>query len=101
MSRLAFRPAVLLLPLALLSACERTKSATPLSPSLAGPLPGVDIQAPKPIEPAMAAQIAIDQQPIQLTVENATTTGVRPLSYILEMSADASFGSQVFSQTGI
>ena len=61
----------------------------------------MDIQAPKPVEPAMAAQIAIDQQPIQLTVENATTTGVRPLSYILEMSADASFGSQVFSQTGI
>jgi len=101
MNRRALRPVVFLLPLVLLSGCERTKSDTPLSPSLAGPLPGVDIQPPKPIEPAMSAQIAIDQQPIQLTVENATTTGVRPLSYILEMSSDASFGSQVFSQTGI
>ena len=39
-----------LLPL-LAAACETSKSANPLSPSVAGPIPGVEITAPKPLSP--------------------------------------------------
>ena len=46
---------VVLLSLALAaSACETSKSANPLSPSVAGPIPGVEISAPKPLEPGDA-----------------------------------------------
>jgi hypothetical protein len=101
MHHMSRRFAVMCLPFLLAGGCERIKSASPLSPSLAGPLPGVTIQAPAPVEPSMAAQIAIDQQPILLTVANATTNSVRPLTYIFEVSTDASFLIKVFSQTGV
>ena len=42
-------PAVLLLSLL---ACEAQKSSSPLSPSVAGPIPGVEITQPKLLEPA-------------------------------------------------
>ena len=34
-----------------LGACEAAKSANPTAPSVAGPIPGVSITAPKPLEP--------------------------------------------------
>ena len=42
-------PAILLLSLL---ACEAEKSSSPLSPSVAGPIPGVSITPPKLLEPA-------------------------------------------------
>jgi hypothetical protein len=51
--------------------------------------------------PSANTQISISDQPITLTVKNATTSGVRPLSYEFQVSTDASFGSQVFAKTGI
>ena len=35
-----------------LAACEAQKSENPLSPSVAGPIPGVEITAPQMLEPA-------------------------------------------------
>jgi hypothetical protein len=35
--------------LPLLAACQTSKSANPLSPSVAGPIPGVEISAPIPV----------------------------------------------------
>ena len=101
MNRAGFRLLLLCLPVALLAGCERTKSANPLSPSLAGPIAGVGISAPKPLAPASAAQIAVEQQPMTLAVENASTNGVRPLSYIFEISTEATFASKLFSQSGV
>jgi uncharacterized phage protein (TIGR02218 family) len=37
--------------------CEQAKSANPLSPSIAGPIPGVNISAPSLLEPAQNASI--------------------------------------------
>jgi hypothetical protein len=85
----------------LLAACESKKSSNPLSPSIAGPIAGVLIQAPKPVAPAASSQIATDQQPLTLTVENATTNGVRPLSYLFEVGSDAGFETKVFSKAGV
>src|ERR1041384_825697 len=101
MSRAASRLLLLLLPFATSAGCEQAKSSNPLSPSIAGPIAGVSVEAPKPVAPAPAAQIAVDQQPITLTVDNASTTGVRPLSYIFEIASDAVFTNKLFTQTGV
>src|SRR3954468_13377656 len=67
---------VSLLSLASLAAvgCEASKSSNPLSPSVAGPIAGVSIAAPQPVSPSSNTEIAIGDQPVTLTVKNATTT---------------------------
>lgn len=84
-----------------LGACEVTKSETPLSPTLAGPIPGVEISAPKPLEPAAGAVIPGDRQPITLLLENSYSTGPRPLSYLFEIATDAGFSNKVFTREGV
>jgi hypothetical protein len=91
----------LVLPALLLSACERVKSATPLSPSIAGPIAGVEISQPSVVAPSDGTRIASTQQPISLVVGNATSNGVRPLTYMFEIASDANFASKVFTQTGV
>jgi len=61
----------------------------------------VVISAPIPVQPAAGSRIPADQQPITLVVINATTSGVRPLSYVLEMAADADFSGEVMTRDGI
>jgi hypothetical protein len=65
----------------LVAACESNKSANPLSPSVAGPIPGVEITAPKPLEPTADAEVLDNKQPITLVIENAGSNGQRPLNY--------------------
>src|SRR5712692_2563534 len=92
---------LLLSPLFLVAVgCQASKSADPLSPSVAGPIAGVNITAPRPIEPN-GTRVASDKQPLTLVAENTSTTGQRPLSYVFEVAADAGFTSQVFSRDGI
>ena len=96
---------VIVLPslcLALLAAvgCESMKSANPLSPTVAGPIAGVNITAPMPVEPK-GTKVAVDKQPVTLTVENSTSSGQRPLSYVFELATDADFTNKVLSRTGI
>lgn len=85
----------------LLTACEASKSATPLSPSIAGPIAGVQISEPVVVSPADGSKIASDTQPVTFTVTNASSNGVRPLTYALEIAVDSGFANKVFSQTGI
>jgi hypothetical protein len=82
------------------AACTASKSSNPLSPEVAGPIPGVAISAPKTLEPA-GAKIPVDQQPVTLLAENAGTNGVRPLSYVFEVATDTGFNAIVFSRDGI
>lgn len=84
-----------------LAACAAQKSANPLSPSVAGPIPGVAISAPTPQSPSAGSQIAVDDQPITLKVQNATTTGVRPLSYTFQVASDSDFKQVLFAKTGV
>ena len=95
-----------LLPLLILGAglgapCEASKSSNPLSPSVAGPIAGVNITAPQPVSPASNSEIAITDQPVTLTVRNASTNGVRPLSYIFEVASDAQFVQKVYSKASV
>ncbi len=82
----------------LIGACEARKSSNPLSPTVAGPIPGVNITAPKILEPGNGARIPVDKQPITLLIENASTNGVRPLWYDFEVSANAEFTDTVMTR---
>src|SRR5690242_18128355 len=93
--------AISVLVLLVSNGCERAKSSNPLSPSIAGPIAGVEIAAPKAMTPQSASQIAVDQQPITLTIENASSSGVRPLSYLFEVATDAAFANKVYVQNGV
>jgi hypothetical protein len=80
--------------------CEAAKSANPLSPEVAGPIPGVNITSPTPVEPK-GAKVPVDRQPVTLVVDNAVTNGQRPLRYMFEVATDADFANTVWSRTGI
>jgi hypothetical protein len=87
----------LLLSSALLGACVQSeKSANALAPTVAGPIPGVGISNPEPLEPTEGARIAVESQPLTLVFSNAASNGVRPLSYTFELAADAGFTNLLF-----
>ncbi|MGE3277242.1 MAG: hypothetical protein AB7O67_19175 [Vicinamibacterales bacterium] len=80
------------------TACERAKSANPLSPDVAGPIPGVSITAPKALEPSGGTQLTSQGAAnVTLVIENAGTNGERPLWLQLDLAKDAAF-SQLLHQ---
>jgi hypothetical protein len=101
MTRRSFRALVPLAALAALVACEHAKSSNPLSPTIAGPLPGIEITQPKLLEPGQGVKFKDTQQPLTLLVENASSNGVRPLLYAFQIAVDAGFGNIVFARYDI
>ena len=91
----------LLALLAVTAACESTKSANPLSPSVAGPIPGVEISAPKPLEPGVNWEVSTEKQPLKLLIENPGTNGQRPVSIDVEIASDSGFATKVFTRAGL
>jgi hypothetical protein len=98
-NRVAAWPVVLLAAIA--AGCGVEKSENPLSPSIAGPIAGVEISAPRASEPAPGAKIRASQQPVRLMVENANSNGVRPLSYTFEVASDSAFQNKVFGRSNV
>jgi len=86
---------------AALTGCEASKSSNPTAPTVAGPIPGVNISAPGLIEPLQGFKFKENEQPIRLVIQNSTSSGVRPLSYTFEVAADSGFGSKVFSRSSV
>jgi len=80
-------------------ACGFERSSDPLSPSVAGPVPGVAITAPKAMQPPNGARISADK-PLIFTVTAASSSGVRPISYYLEIATDVEFKNIVFAKGG-
>ena len=74
--------------------CESNKSRNPLSPSVAGPIAGVTITAPKPLEPLNGQTITAGGT-VTLLIENAATTGERPIWLQVEIATDAAFQAKV------
>ena len=72
-------------------ACEQVKSANPTSPDVAGPIPGVAISAPRPLEPGQGAQVVKNGEPLTLTAENASSSGQRTLYMQFELASDVNF----------
>jgi hypothetical protein len=95
------RLALILAATLTVTACESTKSANPLSPTVAGPIPGVNITQPKLLEPGSGWEVNADKQPLTLLIENASSNGVRPLSYLFEVATDPNFRSKVLSKGGV
>lgn len=81
--------------------CEASKSANPLSPSVAGPIPGVQITAPKLLEPGQGWEIRSENAPLKLVIENASSNGERPLTYVIEVATDNTFASKVFGRENV
>jgi hypothetical protein len=76
-----------------LAGCTK-KSENPLSPSVAGPIAGVSITAPKLLEPehqqTMRAGTAVT-----LLFESATSNGERPIRQELQVALDPDFAQRV------
>jgi hypothetical protein len=68
---------------------------------VAGPIKGVDITAPRLLEPSIGSKFKDSAQPIKLTIENASTSGVRPLAYTFEVATDSAFTSKVFGRGSV
>ncbi len=77
----------------LVTACDATKSSTPLSPQIAGPMAGVVIVAPAALQPANGAQVPDATQPITLMLKNASTNGPRPFQMRVQLAADGAFNT--------
>lgn len=94
---------VLVLPVLLsaLAGCESVKSANPTSPSVAGPIAGVNITTPHPVAPPQGVTIAATEQPITLTVNNAATNGQRAVTYVFEVASDSGFEGKVVTRDGV
>lgn len=87
--------------LLMLVGCQVKKSETPLSPTVAGPIAGVEITAPRVLEPGNGTRLKASQQPITLMVENSSTNGVRPISYTFEVASDGSFAAMSYARSGV
>ena len=101
MTRLCMRVCIWGAAALLFGGCQVEKSSNPLSPAIAGPLEGVVISTPQPLEPGQDWELRTRDQPVQLLIQNAATNGERPLKYSLDIAADANFTNIVFARTGI
>lgn len=81
--------------------CEQTKSSSPLSPLIAGPLAGVTITLPKSLEPAAGWKVEDRQQPLTLLIENPSSNSPRPFTLRLQVATDTAFASIVHSVAGL
>ena len=90
-SNYPFRGLSALVAVVCLVGCESAKSANPTAPSVAGPIPGVNISAPRPLEPIVGSTLVFDGNPPTLLIENAGTSGARSIWLQLEMSTDTNF----------
>ncbi|HWJ57491.1 MAG TPA: hypothetical protein VNR90_14730 [Vicinamibacterales bacterium] len=76
------------------------KSENPLSPTVAGPIAGVSITAPKLLEP-QNQQTLTPGTTVTLLFESATTTGERPITQELDVALDPEFAQRVHSASNL
>jgi len=97
--------------LALLVTTTACTKASPARPSDAGAscgtaaatdaVTGVTLTSPTPVSPTVNQQFKFADQPLTLTVKNAVSTGITPLTYTFEVATDAAFASKVYSKDGV
>jgi hypothetical protein len=83
-----------------LAGCDATKSSTPLSPNVAGPIAGVSLTVPSPVAPTNGAEVT-NGQPVRLTFNNAVSNGERPFWYVVELASDAQFQTKLFANSKV
>src|SRR4051812_11408612 len=79
-----------------LAGCEAAKSSNPTAPSVAGPIPGVNITAPRALEPYAGSSITYTGEPMTLLIENAGSSGSRSIWLQLEVGIDAKLQQIVY-----
>jgi hypothetical protein len=82
-----------------LAGCTK-KSSNPLSPSVAGPIAGVSITAPKLLEPEHQATVTAGTA-VRLLFESATTNGERPIRQQVEVALDPEFAQRVHTADNV
>lgn len=81
--------------------CGAEKSRNPLSPSIAGPIDGVNLSSPTLETPANGTLLTEDVQPIILSFTNASSNGERVIYYELTIAKDPEFYVLVYSVADI
>ena len=84
-----------------LAGCETSKTANPLSPLIAGPIEGVDITLPRPLEPGTGWKVDYKNQPITLLIENPSSNSPRPFTMRVQLASDAAFVNILFASSGL
>jgi hypothetical protein len=92
-----FRGLSALLAITCLVGCEAAKSSNPTAPSVAGPIPGVNITAPTLLEPLAGSTLTFTGESQTLLIENGGTSGARALWLQVEVATDSGF-SQIVHQ---
>ncbi len=77
------------------------KSENVLSPTIAGPIPGVAIGMPTPLDPKDGKNIPIGSQVIDLLIQNSPTNGQRPLKYLFEVASDTNFNTILYTKSDV
>jgi hypothetical protein len=102
MKELIARASVLGLCLSI-AACG--KSTTPAQPSAATPAADSSatssVTVPRPLLPAVNAQIRNQDQPVTLVVGNAAITQGSAATYTFEVASDAAFATKVYSKSAV
>jgi hypothetical protein len=99
MNRMILRATTAVVASLALSACSLERSSDPLSPTVAGPLPGVTISPPTIVQPANGAKVVAGQ--LTFMVANASSSGTRPITYFIEIASDVQFKAIVLAKGGM
>ncbi len=92
MSRLhPFRGLTAFVAVLCIAGCEAAKSANPTAPSVAGPIPGVNITAPGVLEPRAGSTLTFSSEPPTLLIENPGSTSARAFWLQVEVGTDTGF----------
>lgn len=86
-----FRVLSALVAVSCLVGCEAAKSSNPTAPSVAGPIAGVNITAPRNLEPYANSTLTFSEEPPTLLIENAGSTGSRAIWLQIEVGTDIGF----------
>ena len=80
--------------------CGAEKSENPLSPTVAGPIAGVSIDSPVPVSPTNRSEV-VNTDPLRLVFNNASSNGVRPLWYVVELGSDTNFSTKLYANAKV
>ena len=80
--------------------CGAEKSENPLSPTVAGPIAGVSIDSPVPVSPTNRSEV-VNTDPLRLVFNNASSNGVRPLWYVVEVGSDTNFSTKLYANAKV
>lgn len=81
--------------------CDVTKTETPLSPLIAGPIAGVTISQGRGLEPSANQRIEDRQQPISLLIENPSSNSPRPFKLRVQVSTSNTFAGLAHEKVGL